>query len=80
MAVKNRGLPKEVGGFYDQIEIEIIQRETAIWYPDRPLLSEWVSALDAADTGETSGLSQSLWGPDSGGDVPVHLVGEQGLA
>ncbi|CAN0516674.1 unnamed protein product [Laminaria digitata] len=29
MAVKNRGLPKEVGGFYDQFEIEIIQRDTA---------------------------------------------------
>ena len=31
MAVKNGGLPSEVGGFYDQFEIEIIQRDTASW-------------------------------------------------
>ncbi|CAN0547088.1 unnamed protein product, partial [Laminaria digitata] len=29
MAVKNRGLPKELGGFNDQFEIEIIHRDTA---------------------------------------------------
>ncbi|CAN0556012.1 unnamed protein product, partial [Laminaria digitata] len=46
MAVKNRGLRKEVGGFYDQFEIEIIQRDTASWYPDSPMFSDWVSALD----------------------------------
>ncbi|CAB1102728.1 unnamed protein product [Ectocarpus sp. CCAP 1310/34] len=83
MAVKNRGLPREVGEFFDQFEIEIIQRETASWYPDSPLFPEWVSALDAADTGEQSGLSESLWGPASGGDVPSEpsdLVDEQGLA
>ncbi|CBJ28935.1 similar to Werner syndrome protein [Ectocarpus siliculosus] len=60
MAVKNRGLPREVGEFFDQFEIEIIQRETSSWYPDNPLFPEWISALDAADTGEKSGLSQSL--------------------
>ena len=62
MAVKNRGLPSEVGEFYDQFEIEIIQRDTASWCPDNPLFSEWVSVIDVADTGEKSGLSQSSWG------------------
>ncbi|CAN0295001.1 unnamed protein product, partial [Laminaria digitata] len=37
---KNRGLRKEVGGFYDQFEIEIIQRDTASWYPDSPMFSD----------------------------------------
>ena len=60
MAVKHRGLPKELGGFNDQFEIEIIQRDTASWYPENPMFSDWVSALDVADTGERSGLSQSL--------------------
>ncbi|CAN0310195.1 unnamed protein product, partial [Laminaria digitata] len=46
MAVKNRSLPKELGGFNDQFEIEIIQRDTASWYPENPLFSDWVSALD----------------------------------
>ena len=78
MAVKNRGLRKEIGGFYDQFEIEIIQRETASWCPESPAFSGWISVLDAADTGERSGLSQSTWGPD-GGDVPANLLGEEGL-
>ncbi|CAB1105835.1 unnamed protein product [Ectocarpus sp. CCAP 1310/34] len=77
MAVKNRGLPREVGEFFDQYEIEIIQRDTASWYPDNPLFPEWVSALDVADTGERSDLSQSMWGPASGGDAPGDLVDEQ---
>ena len=77
MAVKNRGLPSEVGGFYDQFEIEIIQRDTASWCPDNLLFSEWVSAIDVADTGVRSGLSQSSWGPGAGGDLPVDLLGEQ---
>lgn len=82
MAVANRGLRKTLGGFYDQFEIEIIQRETATWYRDSPLFSEWISALDAADTGERSGLSQSTWGPDVGDahaaeeDVSVDPFGE----
>ncbi|CAN0586532.1 unnamed protein product, partial [Laminaria digitata] len=46
MAVKHRGLPKELGGFNDQFEIEIIQRDTASWYPENPMFSDWVSALD----------------------------------
>ncbi|CAM9149525.1 unnamed protein product [Sphacelaria rigidula] len=59
MAVKNRDLRKDIGGCFDQFDIEIFQRETSTWYPDSPLFSEWVSALDAADTGERSGLSKS---------------------
>ena len=34
----------------------------------------WVSALDVADTGERSDLSQRLWGPDARGEGPVDLV------
>ena len=80
MAVKNRGLPKEIGACYDQFEFEIIQRDTASWSPDSPMFPEWVSALDVADTGERSGLSQSLWGPDARGEEPVDLVDEPGVA
>ncbi|CAB1114532.1 unnamed protein product [Ectocarpus sp. CCAP 1310/34] len=62
MAVKNRNLPKEIGGCFDQFDIEIIQRETTSWDLDSPVFSERVSALDVADTGERSGLAQSMWG------------------
>ena len=34
----------------------------------------WVSALDVADTGERSDLSQGLWGPDARGEGPVDRV------
>ena len=77
MAVKNRGLPREVGEFFDQYEIEIIQRETASWYPDNPLFPAWVSALEVADTGEKSGLSQSMWGAASGDDATGDAVDQQ---
>eukprot|EP00752_Nemacystus_decipiens_P018513 g16598.t1 len=56
MAVKNRGLSREVGEFFDQYEIEKIQRDTAIWYSNDPLFPEWVSALDVADTGLANGF------------------------
>ncbi|CAM9376638.1 unnamed protein product [Sphacelaria rigidula] len=78
MAVKNRDLRKDIGGCFDQFDIEIIQRETSTWYTDSPLLSEWVSALDAADTGERSGLSKSIWG-GAMGSVPADFVGDQGM-
>ena len=58
MAVKNRGRPREVGQFL--YRYEIIERDTASWYPDNPLFPEWVSPLDVADTGEKSGPSQSM--------------------
>ncbi|CAN0552487.1 unnamed protein product, partial [Laminaria digitata] len=77
MAVKNRGLRKEVGGFYDQFEIDIIQRDTASWYPESPMFSDWVSAIDVADTGERSGLSESFCGPDVGSDLPADALREQ---
>lgn len=79
MAVKNRDLPKDIGGCFDQFDIEIIQRETVTWYPEKPMFSEWVSALDAADTGERSGLSKSLWG-GAAGSVPADSLGDQGMA
>lgn len=62
MAVKNRGLPDSLGGFFNQYVLESIQRDTAEWCPDSPLFSEWVSTMDAADTGERSGLAKSFWG------------------
>ena len=34
----------------------------------------WVSALDAADTGGISDLSQKLWGHDARGEGPVDLA------
>ena len=34
----------------------------------------WVSALDVADTGVRSDLSQRLWGPDARGEGPLDLV------
>ena len=40
------------------------------------MFPEWVSALDVADTGERSGLSQSLWGPDARSEGPVDLGSE----
>ena len=59
MGVKNRGLPSEVGWFYDQFEVAIIQRDTTNWCPDNTLFSGWVIVIDVVDTGEESGLS---WG------------------
>ena len=38
------------------------------------MFSGWVSALDMADTGARSDLSQRLWGPDARGEGPVDLV------
>ncbi|CAN0440002.1 unnamed protein product, partial [Laminaria digitata] len=94
MAVKNRGLRKEIRGFHDQFEILtsgsmyvtliyiiyallIFQRDTASWYPDSPMFSDWVSALDVADTGESSGLSEGFGGPDVVSDMPADPLGEQ---
>ncbi|CAB1113973.1 unnamed protein product [Ectocarpus sp. CCAP 1310/34] len=77
MAVKNRNLPKEIGGCFDQFDIEIIQRETTSWDLDSPVFSERVSALDAADTGQRSGLAQSMCGGADAGDSGVDALGEQ---
>lgn len=38
-----------------------------------------MSALDVADTGEKSGLSQSMWGADSGGDALGDFVDEEAV-
>jgi len=86
MAVKNRGLRPSLGGFYDQYDVEIIQRDTASWYPDKPLFSDWVSVFDVEDTGERSGLSESSWGSHGSGnvakedppnrDLPADILGE----
>ncbi|CAN0338349.1 unnamed protein product [Laminaria digitata] len=40
MAVKNRGLRPSLGGFYDEYDIEIIQRDTASGNLDKPLFSD----------------------------------------
>ena len=69
MAVKNRGLRPSLGGFYDQYDVERIQRDTASWTPDKPLFSDWIHVLDVEDTGERSGLSESSRGSHGSGDV-----------
>ena len=76
MAVKNRGLRSEAGGYFSQIEFEIVHSDAASWCRGKPVLSEWVRTLDTADTGERSGLSQSSWG--SAGDADQR-VEEEGL-
>lgn len=73
MAVKNRGLTL-ILGFFDQYDMEIFQRDTASWNPDKPLFSDWVSVVDAADTGERSGLSQSTWGSRDGNVAEEDLL------
>lgn len=62
MAVKNRGLAEELGEFANHYDVEAIQRGTAKWNPTSPVFSGWVPAVDTADTGERSGIAQSLWG------------------
>ena len=74
MAVKKRGLPRIFVGVYDQYDIEIIQRDTASWNPEKPLFSDWVSVRDAAGTGERSGLSQSTWGSRDGNVAEEDLL------
>ena len=66
MMVKNRGLPSSLGEHYNQYLVELIQRATADWDPSCPVFPQWPAAIDSADTGERSGLAQSVWGGESG--------------
>ncbi|CAN0493611.1 unnamed protein product, partial [Laminaria digitata] len=60
MAVANRGMTADIGGFSHQYMIDLIQRITAPWYPGRPLYSEWVAPVDFEDNGERTGLAASV--------------------
>jgi hypothetical protein len=58
MAIKNRGLPDEIGGFYQQYKLDQIREMTSKWSPT-PFFPEWPSVRDFEDTLERSGLQRS---------------------
>jgi len=58
MAIKNRGLPEEIGGFYHQYILDHIREVTSAWH-STPLFPEWPSVRDFEDTQERFGLQQS---------------------
>jgi hypothetical protein len=65
MAIKNRGLPDEIGGFYQQYLLDQIREMSINWSPTH-LFPEWISVRDFEDTMERSGLQRSkLTGDDS---------------
>ncbi|CAN0512119.1 unnamed protein product, partial [Laminaria digitata] len=60
MAVADRGMTADIGGFSHQYMIDLIQRITAPWYPGWPLYSEWVAPVDFEDNNERTGLAASV--------------------
>lgn len=75
MAVKNRGLSKTVGGFYDQHLIEQVN-DMSSHYTSTVPYPEWVSIQDFTDTGERTGFQVS----DFQGHGPIYSVDDLDLA